>query len=52
MIHTSYATDISNVDVIIKELENAYGDSFELKTILHIISGYVIYYSFKKGEKK
>lgn len=51
MIHTSHATKVDKVDEIIKELEHMYGDSFELKTILHITSGYIIYYSLNTGEK-
>ncbi len=45
MIHNAHVTKVSKIDELIKELENMYGDSFELKTILHITSGYIIYYS-------
>lgn len=46
MIHTALATKISKVDELIKELENMY-KNFELKTILRIPEGYIIYYSLK-----
>ena len=51
MIHTAHADSIRKLDELIKELEEMY-KSFELKTILEIRSGYIIYYSLKTGSKK
>ena len=52
MIHTSHAKTINAMDEIIKELEEAY-KFFELKTIVPISGGYVLYYTInKQGVKK
>lgn len=52
MIHTAHANSVRKLDELIKELEDMFGDGFELKTILPITSGYVVYYSLNTRKVK
>ena len=51
MIHRAYVKGVWEVDELIAELEHTF-KSFDLKTILPITGGYIIYYSLGPGDKK
>ncbi len=50
MIHTSFASSITEMDKLIMELEKMY-KNFDIKTIVPISSGYVLYYTIKEDKK-